>query len=208
MALPQHYLAALITPNGRLSQFAFALLAVVLAFANVWIYGQIRYNPQSAVWNPYTIALFVMIWMKFCIMSRRMHDTGSAGLILVPTLFLAVFAFLCAIDRDMLGADFGRDAGTALIVEHGTKIVRTLFIMIFLYLVRAGGEEGENAYGPEFGDGPAFRMPFSGTDEVKSAAATMDKLQGYQFAQHSYRRVGGPAAPQWGQRKRSGFGRR
>ena len=37
MALPQHYLLALISPFGRLDQFHFALLACVIAFAHLYI---------------------------------------------------------------------------------------------------------------------------------------------------------------------------
>jgi hypothetical protein len=93
-----------------------------------------------------------------------------------------------------------------MILEHGIKIARSTFIAAFLYLVRAGGEDGTNAYGPEFGDGPALRMPFAGGT---SQPGTLDRLERSQVAQHSYRRAG-PAGgdPQWGQRKRAGFGRR
>lgn len=205
MALPHHYLAALITPTGRLNQFGFAILSIVLAFAHVWVYAQVRKGHGLDIWGPHTIALFVMIWMMFCIMSRRMHDTGAAGFILVPLLIFAVAMLLVGIDRSILGPNLSNHAVGDLVIQHGVKAVRTLAIASFLYLIRAGSEDGDNAYGPEFGDGSMF----GGTSTQRSGHDALDDIERGQLAKHNFRRVNTSSAPNWGERRQQkGFGRR
>jgi uncharacterized membrane protein YhaH (DUF805 family) len=196
MALPQHYLAALLLPTGRINQFGFAILAIVIAVLNVFAWGAVRH----------TIVAFTTIWMTFCIMSRRLHDTGSTGFFLVPVLVLAIFAFLAALDPDIFGSEFRHNAVGILVIEQGVKFVRGLAIAGFMYCIKAGGQDGDNAYGPEFGDGPAFG---TGARERRKAEAALERLQSYQEPQNSYRRVVSGSAPQWGSgRARQGFGRR
>lgn len=61
---------ALVTPNGRLSQVPFAFLCIVLAVGHLWAYSQIVIQNTGISWNAYTILLFAMLWMQFCVMTR------------------------------------------------------------------------------------------------------------------------------------------
>lgn len=197
MALPQHYLMALLTPFGRINQVGFAMLAIALAFAHLWAYFQLKMNPDLDVWNQYTIMLFAMLWMKFCILSRRMHDTCSSGFFLVPVLFLTAILYLCAIDPSSMGAEGIESPTFKYFLDQGMRIPRALLIASFIYCIRAQGEAGPNGYGPEFGDtldkGPSDKnAPMSNQP------------------QHAFRTAGRqPARGSWGERKRpAGFGRR
>jgi uncharacterized membrane protein YhaH (DUF805 family) len=204
MALPQHYLAALLLPTGRINQFGFAILAILIALANVLVWGAVKQGGSLDSWDWPTYVVFLTIWMMFCVMSRRLHDTGSSGFILVPVLILAVVAFFASLDPDAFGHEFRHNAVGILVIEQGIKFVRALAIAGFMYCIKAAGEDGENAYGPEFGDGPVF-----GGGSAGNAAAAMDRLHGSQEAQHSYRRISSAEAPRWQERRpRAGFGRR
>lgn len=199
MALPQHYLLALISPFGRLGQFHFALLACLIAFAHLYIYAKMAGMPSDQPWNVYSVALLVLIWSKFCIISRRLHDTGSNGLIAIPVLLIAVALYLYIIDPSIAGDRANLDATTLYVLEHGMTLPRAVFIAAFLYCIRAGGETGPNAYGPEFGE--------SG-DAVEGARASLDKKRDSTMPQHGYK-VFREADTGWGQRRRpAGFGRR
>jgi uncharacterized membrane protein YhaH (DUF805 family) len=199
MALPHHYLLALISPFGRLGQAHFALLACLIAFAHLYIYAKMAGMPSDEPWNVYSIALLVMIWCKFCILSRRLHDTGSNGLIAIPVLLISVGLYLYIIDPSIAGDAANLDAGTQWVLEQGMRVPRALFIAAFIYCIRAGGETGPNAYGPEFGD--------SG-DVVEGARASLDKKQDSTMPQHGYK-IFREEDSGWGQRRRpTGFGRR
>jgi uncharacterized membrane protein YhaH (DUF805 family) len=148
---PLNYIFALITPSGRISQFPFAILVVGLAFANLWVYNE-AVHAKNGLGETYMAVLFALIWMKFCIMSRRMHDTGSTGAILVPFLLISIAIFLMSYDPSLVGATREAADKFSMVIEHGTKGVRVLFVAILLYLLRAPSESGPNAYGPEWGE--------------------------------------------------------
>ena len=200
MALPQHFLIALVSPFGRINQFGFAILAIVLGFAHIYIYAQLKFQPGLPMWNGYTITLFVMLWMKFCILSRRLHDTGSNGMFLVPVLFVTAFLYLVAIDPIGMGMAHVKSGVFQYFVEQGIGLPRALLIAVFLYCIRAQGESGPNGYGPEFGQ--------SADD---AGGRSSDAHYGGNVPQHAYGAIGGgqPASSGWSERRRpQGFGRR
>jgi len=114
-----------------------------------------------------------------------------------PLLPLAVFAYLFVIDPKMAGAE--TVAGWSFFLEHAMSFARTLFIAVFMYCIRAGGQLGPNGYGPEFGD--------SG-DPVVAASVSLDRKRDSTVPQHRYTVVRENDSG-WGQRRRpAGFGRR
>ncbi|MEO1695482.1 MAG: hypothetical protein AAFR55_09620, partial [Pseudomonadota bacterium] len=77
------------------------------------------------------------------------------------------------------------------------RMLRMLYVALFLYGIRAAGEDGPNAYGLEFG-------------EVADRDADMPLASSKMKAHQPVHRFGqvNKKAPAWGQRKRTGFGRR
>lgn len=150
--MPHHYLFALLTPRGRLSQFAFAGLAMVLFFVNYYCWYKITNGAQPSPYGPYTVALMIAMWSTFCIFSRRLHDVGSSGIWLIPLFIAAVCAFMTSLDPELFGIDSGYWGKLEGFADHGIRIVRAIVIAAFVYCVRAGGEAGTNAFGPEFGE--------------------------------------------------------
>lgn len=149
---PLHYIVALISPAGRLDQVSFALLSIVLAIGHLYVFGQIMYQDLGASWNVYSISLFVMLWMQFCILTRRSKDTGSSGAIYVPVLLIAASMLFIALNPNGIWPDIEESGMGSFITEYGVKILCALYVALFLYGVRASGMDGENAYGPEFGE--------------------------------------------------------
>ena len=199
MVMPQYYLLALVSPFGRLGQFHFAVLACVLAFAHLYIYGQMAHESSGSPWNIYTIILFGLLWCKFCILSRRLHDTGSNGLIAVPVLLISAIVYICVVDPELAGPKELRGMLGDFIVDQGMRIPRLLFMAVFIYCIRAMGEEGENAYGPEFGMLPDSRGP----------GAAMDQMEAANGPNNGFKRYNSATSKEWGQRRRpNGFGRR
>lgn len=199
MALPHHYLFALISPGGRLGQFHFALLAVLIAFAHLYIFGAMQDMPKDQPWNIYSIALLALVWCKFCILSRRLHDTGSNGFIAIPVLLVAVAFYLYVIDPNIYGSEELISEDLQAVLSQGMRVPRVLFIAVFLYCIRAGGEAGPNGFGPEFGDSD---------DGVTGAKSALDKKRDTTMPVHSFKKMDQDPNG-WGKRRRpSGFGRR
>lgn len=200
MALPHHYLIALISPGGRLGQFHFAFLAVLIAFAHLYVFSQMQHMPKDQAWNIYSVSLLLLIWCKFCILSRRLHDTGSNGFLAVPVLLIVVVLYLCIIDPSFAGPQESHDPNVQYLLKQGMRIPRALFIAVFLYCIRAGGESGPNGFGPEFGD--------SG-DDISAAQNVLDKKRDSTMPVHSFKKFKADDNRGWGHRRRpAGFGRR
>ena len=192
MGLPHHYLIALVSPAGRLPPAPFAGLAVLLAFGHIWLFGKIADAQLGLTWNPYTIALFAMLWMQFCIFTRRLRDTGSNGAWILVFFFIAVGMFIVALDPTMIWPKGLDNSVGDSAVRWGMRFVRGIYVAGLIYGIRAAGQEGPNAYGPEFGD----------TDETKQRADdAMTKKLATQMQMHTFDR---PAKKQtaWGERKR------
>lgn len=195
MAPITQYFVALISPLGRISQVPFAFLSIVLAVLHIWVFGLISEIEGPIDWHPYTFLLFVLVWMQFCVLTRRMRDCGDSGFWLVPALFIVV-----AVMATVLNGDVSDSQATLfqMVERWGMRFVRLLYIALFIYCIRAAGEEGPNAYGPEFGD----------VDENRVSARKPSSQAGGQQPVMSFERAK-PAAKQWGQRKApAGFGRR
>jgi uncharacterized membrane protein YhaH (DUF805 family) len=213
MALPHHYAIALVHPGGRISPPPFAALAIGLFVVNWYSWRAIMLGQQTDPYGPYTIALLAAMWSTFCLLSRRLHDTGSNGIFLIPLLGLSVVTFMIAIDPELFGVSDGDTDGLAMLAEHGRRIARLLGIAIFVYCVRAAGEEGPNAYGPEFGDteesgplraGKGQREPVYRNEAERRRAAVVRARPADPYAMPE------PAAPAAAapSRRAQGFGRR
>ncbi|MEO0672767.1 MAG: DUF805 domain-containing protein [Pseudomonadota bacterium] len=199
MALPHYFIIALLSPMGRLSQVGFVLLSFLLAMGHLYVFADIKHNDIPLGLNWQTISLYAMLWMQFCVFTRRMKDTGSAGLWFLPLMFLVAFAYACTMDPSLVQFERGNSAMHEIIETWALRMVRALFFAIFIYAVKAQGEEGPNAYGPEFGDK---------RERVLDDPA-LEKRMAAQQVTHRFDRTGKASKPAWGNRRRpSGFGRR
>ncbi|MEL6298270.1 MAG: DUF805 domain-containing protein [Pseudomonadota bacterium] len=208
MGLPHHYIIALISPMGRLSQVPFVALAFLLGMTHIWIFAKIAHENVPLDFNAYTIAIFVMLWMQFCIFTRRMKDTGSSGMWFIPLTLLIAFIYACILDPSLSPFDRQATAADGIIDQWGLRFVRGLFFAIFIYAVKAGGEDGPNAYGPEFGD-VDDNKPAKPNRTRKSKSTATQTVADVQNSQYAFVLKQRRKGPDWGARQRpAGFGRR
>ena len=166
----------------------------------MYLYAQMLHMPDDQAWNVYSIALLGLIWCKFCIISRRLHDTGSNGFIAVPLLLIVTVIYLCLIDPNIAGPKELQDESVQALLAQGMRLPRVLLIVCFLYCIRAGGESGPNGFGPEFGDS---------ADDMSKAGKAIDGSYDSTLPVHSFKKLGKDDDNGWGRRKRpAGFGRR
>jgi len=197
MALPHYYVFALLSPNGRLGPVSFAFLSILLALGHLWAFAHISHQNDGLTWNVYTIAVFAMLWMQFCILTRRSRDMGSSGALYIPALFIAVAIFLLTIDADAMCPDANETFIGEMVVKWGMRMLRGIYIALLILGIKAPGMDGPNAYGPEFGER---------AENVTRSRAMTAKIDASQPI-HKYGRVN-KNAPKWGNRRRRGFGKR
>lgn len=101
--MPHHALLALLTPWGRLPQFTFAALAMGLFIACYILWSMVSARAGHDPFGTPTFALFAVMWMLFCIFTRRFRDLGSSGALMLPVFILASVAVLAKLDPTVLG---------------------------------------------------------------------------------------------------------
>ncbi|MGF1651440.1 MAG: DUF805 domain-containing protein [Hyphomicrobiaceae bacterium] len=190
MVMPHYYILALINPNGRLPQVPFALLSIALAIAHLYVFAHVLASDAPMSWNIWTASLFVMLWMQFSLLSRRLRDTGSSGALLVPVLIGAASLFVVTIEGDRGAMATIPGPVGEIVRDWGLKFIRGVYLALFLYCIRAAGEDGPNGYGPEFGTTTESSRSVSQTTLANFGAAKASKIA-------------------WGERRApDGFGRR
>ncbi len=148
----RHCLLAILTPGGRLSQLSCAVLIIGLVAIHAAILAHL--NAHVADYPPYnalSIALVVLLWMKFSALSRRFHDCDSAAFFLLPYFVLMVVSYLVAFDHGKLAdSPFEEDRDLAATVESIRVAFQVSGMGIVLMALKSAGDSGPNAYGPPF----------------------------------------------------------
>ncbi|MEO0729637.1 MAG: DUF805 domain-containing protein [Pseudomonadota bacterium] len=192
-----HLVLALVSPSGRLSQVPFAFLCILLACGHLWAYGQIVINETGLTWNTYTITLFAMLWMQFCVFTRRARDCGSSGVLYLPVLAIAILIYLVVLDPEGMWPGAQNSFLGEMTMDWGMRFLRALYLALFIWGIKAAGDTGPNGYGPEFGE----------SRDSERAGRKVDHRLAKQQPTYRYGQVS-KSSPAWGQRRRAGFGRR
>ncbi len=196
--MPQHYLFAVFSPLGRLSPLPFAFMVGVLSFTQIYLVGQMSWYGALEGWDGYATALAITFWMTFCIFSRRLRDTGSSGMIMVPVFFAALGVLTLSTDPESPLYQVLDNPIVVLWGDIGLRLASALYLAIVIYCAKAQGEEGPNAYGPAFGE----------SRDTITRKPAFDDQRYSQEPVHAYIRPGEREIT-WGKRSRpTGFGRR
>lgn len=152
MPRPLRYLQALFTPWGRLSQLGYGTLALVIIGLHVATATLLANQPEGyPPYNPYSIAQFLFIWMMFCIVSRRFHDTGETAFLLIPVMICIMAGHLGALDHAGLAdSPFEDDRDQAQLYERIRLVLQMFGVIVALVAMRNPGDDGANAFGPPF----------------------------------------------------------
>jgi uncharacterized membrane protein YhaH (DUF805 family) len=159
VAALRNILLALVTPWGRLSQFPFIVLVVLLLCVHAGLQFYLSANIEELQpYNAFSMAQICILWMMFSILSRRFHDSGNAALFLVPYFACTFAAYLFAIDNWKLAVSpFEDDHETAAWFERIRVVFQLIGLGIIIFAFKDGGDTGANAYGPEWGGGQKQR---------------------------------------------------
>ncbi|MGL4395272.1 MAG: DUF805 domain-containing protein [Hyphomicrobium sp.] len=144
---------ALLTPWGRISALPYAALSLLVVTVHVALKVRLAISFEDLpVYNPLATALIWLIWVQFCLVSRRLHDSGVNGFILLPLAVIAAAVYLNQFETAKLfDSDFLEERQLAERAALWVKAVELIGIVLMGYAAIRAGEEGSNVYGLPFG---------------------------------------------------------
>lgn len=157
------YVLAMVTPWGRLSQLHYGALALAIIAAQVAVAFYVSAHAEDLpAYNIFAMTELGLLWVMFCLMSRRFHDSGDPAIFLFPLLICTIAAYLVALDHAKLSASvFEEDRESALMYEHLKSMFQAGGLALALFAMKNPGDSHANAFGPEFTtDGSAHRSRF------------------------------------------------
>lgn len=161
------YIAALLTPAGRLPVMENWIFILPITLATIMGRGYVRsLEEEPATWI--VAAVLMLIWMAFCVTSRRLQDMNYPGFLCFPLFAASAVVFLADVDLSIVGDD----EDTLLMVEQ----LRRWSGVVMALVIGCGGIMGEshtgpNVYGPHFDAprGKANQKGASGGEAQQSA---------------------------------------
>ena len=145
------YCKALLSPSGRLPRTSYSVISAALILLHALAWRMVQSAGADDVYGVYGGLLFLVMWMQFCIISRRMHDVGRTNQLAVGLFMLIVFSYLATLDPRLLGKDEDTQEYWGEILVYVNHLVRLGWMFISVELLKQDGESGANMYGPEFG---------------------------------------------------------
>ncbi len=143
------YLAALLTPAGRLPLMEYWIFILPITLATIMGRGYVRrLEEEPATWI--VAAVLILIWMAFCVTSRRLQDMSYPGFLCFPLFAASAVVFLADVDMSIVGDD----EDTLLLVEQ----LRRWSGVAMALVIGCGGIMGESHAGPNI-YGPHFDAP-------------------------------------------------
>jgi uncharacterized membrane protein YhaH (DUF805 family) len=145
-------IVALLTPWGRLSAAPYAVLAIALIAAHCFIQLHLTAaGDDLPPYNSWSMSYFGIMWVMFCIMSRRCHDAGKTAFFLLPLLGVVFASYIYVFDNlHFADSDFAEDRAILAWAEHVQMIIRFAALVTVSYAGILAGDTEENAFGPEF----------------------------------------------------------
>ena len=197
------YLKALFTPGGRLPGIDYACTIVPLFFLGILIRHKVfsAEDEPSQIWQA---ASLVLIWMHFCLTSRRLQDMSYPGFVCFP--FFAVIAIRVVKSYSLDdGGDESGSMDVLMFIAQKASSVAMLMIAGCGGLIFGESVVGSNYYGPPF-DAQSKKKP---RDTEPSAGAA--RLQIKPNTRQTYGTEGpapDPRAAPSRSSRQQGFGRR
>lgn len=164
------YFKALLLPSGRLPRASYTGISVALGSLHALAWNMIQTDDGSDVYGIYGGLLFLVMWMQFCTVSRRMHDVGRTNQMAVGLFLVIMFSYLACLDPRLLGKSEDAQEYWAEILVYVNHLVRIVWLCISVELLKQDGESGANMYGPEFGEEGARARRKERTDDAIMAA--------------------------------------
>jgi uncharacterized membrane protein YhaH (DUF805 family) len=130
---------------------SYIALSILVIVAYVLALRLSRVDDYLNVYGVWGGVLFFIMWMHFCVISRRMHDVGRTKQLALVLFALTFFTHLACLDPNLLGKDEATQEYWAEILGLVSQLARIGWMFISVELLRQEGEAGPNMFGPEFG---------------------------------------------------------
>lgn len=153
------YISALLLPGGRLNRFGFVVLFLPVMFALHWLHQhlcEVRADAEGWLMGGY----LVLLWNQYCLMSRRLHDAELPGIFFFFPYAAVAGAFMAEVDPSVLRG-FGDEETMLAHAETARQYGLGVIGAVWVYLMAAEGNEGENKYGQPFDYTPARQVRFN-----------------------------------------------
>lgn len=209
---PVHFLTACIVPSGRLTVVGYIVLSGLVGSAHTALSFQLA-SAEAATPGMQHLLYLVLLWMHFCLMSRRLHDAGYGNWPAFALFFVYTtlsFMSLCPGLFEGESTEQSEEGSMTASLVALLPAVALAHKALWAILVLTPGETGANLYGPEFGEGPAISTAASREAAAQADAQRRAAFEDRQHAQNNYKKIAPPgSAKAWGERKRAGgFGQR
>jgi uncharacterized membrane protein YhaH (DUF805 family) len=175
------YIKALLLPAGRLPRDSFLVMIFSLSVLHAVVVT--REQSSADIYGLWGVAVLLVFWMKFCVLTRRLHDLGRGNGLAFLLFVLTTVTHLASCDPSL----FGNDPDTQETVESwiglALHVVRIGWLFLVFDLVRSDGDRGPNLYGPEFG---SAGLSWQKHEDAKMALAdTYAAQRGIAMARHT-----------------------
>jgi uncharacterized membrane protein YhaH (DUF805 family) len=146
---PLPFVGALFVPFGRLPISFFLVMNALVAAGQGLLYRQCAALKDP--WGLQLVVLMVLVWMSFCLSSRRLQDAGYGSLPAFLVMLLAIFTYLGTLDLSLLGAtDLDRQLVWETRIDAAWYVYRGAWALLFGVCLLLIGSGRVNAYGSEF----------------------------------------------------------
>lgn len=167
------YISALLTPAGRLPVMEYWIFILPITLATIVGRGYVRrLEDDPPTWI--VAAVLILIWMAFCVTSRRLQDMNYPGFLCFPLFAASAVVFLADVDLSIVGDD----EGTLELVEQ----MRRWSGVAMALVIGCGGIMGEshagpNIYGPHIDAPPGKGKKKSAADGDLEQSARLDRIK-------------------------------
>ena len=144
-------LMLLLTPSGRASHMPYVVGGVIVRVVAGWASYHVFNAEEGDPSGIYAFFALASVWMWFCLCSRRLHDSGSSNMIMIPLLIAEVCILLSVLDTSWI--EQSEDPlGTAATIYGADRLVHLIAWGLGSYLLKAESQSGDNAFGAPFGE--------------------------------------------------------
>ena len=165
------YLKAVLLPSGRLPRSSFVAMIILLGAAHALLYKLALNHEADDIYGVTGGGLLLVLWMSFCVVSRRMHDLGRSNMLAAGLFLFSAIVFLAELDPRLLGKTEEAREYWYEIMAWLALLMRGAWFLISLELFKQEGEGGPNMYGQEFGT--------AGRSQVRHDRAQMAMADGF-----------------------------
>jgi uncharacterized membrane protein YhaH (DUF805 family) len=199
------YLGALLSPFGRLPAIDYACTVIPLFMLTFFVRAKLLQIEDPSQFLQ--AGALILVWMKFCLTSRRLQDMNYLGVICFPFFAAIAIKLLIDFNPDMIDEEGAFDF--LLFIAQKASGIGMMCLVGCGGLVFGESSVGSNLYGPPF-DMPDKKYAERDTASAHAARRMQGSVSSVsrQVAAESTKAVNTSPRSATPQRLQGGFGRR